>query len=84
MKILHIAAAPDWFALFTGEAEPLIVPLACWALVEDKDGANEVVGLDCAPDNGLIDRVDDDEEFICYLHKNDLGRAAELVKKRRE
>jgi hypothetical protein len=51
-RILSIASAPGWGALFAQEedddytfAEDRLVTLAAWALVEEGDGRTRLVGL---------------------------------------
>jgi hypothetical protein len=46
--MLSIASAPGWKARFAAEheaAEPRVVTLVAWALVEAPDGATEIVGV---------------------------------------
>jgi len=47
-RMLSIASAPGWKARYLPEAEadgPRVVTLLSWALVEDADGATEIVGI---------------------------------------
>jgi hypothetical protein len=48
-RIISIASAPGWGALFTETddplAEPRLVTLAAWALVEEGEGQRRLIGL---------------------------------------
>jgi hypothetical protein len=48
-RIISIASAPGWGALFTDADDPIgeqrLVTLAAWALVEDAQGQRGLVGL---------------------------------------
>ena len=47
-RIVSIAAAPGWKARVRGEKEAEgfgVVTLVSWAVVEDEDGATEIVGV---------------------------------------
>ena len=45
-KIIQIIPADGWFAVFQMDDEAeLTLPLNCWALFQDEDGASRVEGL---------------------------------------
>ncbi len=77
-RIVSIASAPGWGALFEQSDDPLseprLVTLAAWALVEDVDGQARVVGLvqkprrdDTAP--GTLAFADETEGFAGYSNE---------------
>jgi len=46
--MISLASAPGWKARYVaedGEAQSRVVTLVSWALVEDSDGTNEIVGV---------------------------------------
>lgn len=68
-RIISIASAPGWGALFTDPEDPIgeprLVTLAAWALVEDAQGKRSLVGLvqksrdaDSSDGFGFSDEVD--------------------------
>lgn len=68
-RIISIASAPGWGALFTDAddpiGEPRLVTLAAWALVEDAQGQRGLVGLvqkardaDSSDTFGFSDEID--------------------------
>ncbi len=67
-KIIQIIPADGWSAVYAEKKEdgiylPFFMPLACWALIEEKDGERRVVGLD-GPD--YIDSAEDSCNFLGY------------------
>lgn len=44
-SFVSIASAPGWNARFAEEHGIRAVTLACWALVEEEDGARNLVGM---------------------------------------
>ncbi len=77
-RIVSIASAPGWGALFEQADDPLgesrLVTLAAWALVEETDGQTSLVGLvqkpyrDDAPP-GTFDFADETEGFAGYSNQ---------------
>jgi hypothetical protein len=72
-RILSIASAPGWKASIhpEGEEKPHVAVLASWALVENTDGATEIVGMvqrSATPEapNGRLGFADEVEGFKGY------------------
>ncbi len=67
MKILSIAAAPGWFAVYS-DKDGTNRPLVCWAAVKD----DVVVGMVVDPDTKKVDRADGPGNFFLrYVHESD-------------
>jgi hypothetical protein len=72
--MVSIAAAPGWKARFLADDdadEPRVVTLVSWALVENIDGTNEVVGIvqraaTTEKPNGWLGFADEVEGFQGY------------------
>jgi len=45
-EIIQIIPATDWYAVYDGDGEDLVVPVVCWALVEDEVGVRRVDAID--------------------------------------
>jgi hypothetical protein len=77
-RIISVAAAPGWGALFEETdspfMEPRLVTLAVWALVEEADGRTQLVGLvqkstiDEGPP-GAFAFADETEGFLGYSNQ---------------
>ncbi len=68
-KILQIIPADRWFLKYLNELlQPPdgVVPLICWALIEDENGNTWVEGMECGP-NGVT-LAEDNEDFAGYIH----------------
>ena len=64
-KILQIIPADGWCALYKNSTGILFEqPLVCFALVEDKDKEQRIVGMGC--DDTYIDSVDGVSNFAGY------------------
>jgi hypothetical protein len=77
-RIISIASAPGWGALFEQEdesfGEPRLVTLAAWALVDDGEAQTRLVGLvqkTQAEDTavGTFTLVDEHEGFVGYSNQ---------------
>ena len=77
-RIISIASAPGWGALFEQADDPIgeaqLVTLAAWALVEDGDGQTQLVGLVQKPqrDNsppGTFSFADETDGFVGYSNQ---------------
>jgi len=77
-RIVTIASAPGWGALFEEADNPLeesrLVTLAAWAVVEEADGQTRLVGLvqkpygDDSPP-GIFGFADETEGFVGYSNQ---------------
>lgn len=67
-SIKQIIPAPDWFAAYANSVSyPLHrTPLACWALIDEGDGEQRVVGMD---DAGYICECEEFPSFLGYFHE---------------
>jgi hypothetical protein len=77
-RIVSIASAPGWGALFENDddlaGEPRLVTLAAWALVEDGDGQTHLVGLVQKPKRddspaGTFGFADETDGFAGYSNQ---------------
>ncbi len=77
-RIVSIASAPGWGALFENDdelvGEPRLVTLAAWALVEDGDGEKQLVGLVQKPKRddspaGTFGFADETDGFAGYSNQ---------------
>lgn len=77
-RIISIAAAPGWGALFEETdspfMEPRLVTLAAWALVEEADGRTQLVGLVQKPSTdedppGAFAFADESDGFTGYSNQ---------------
>lgn len=75
-KILQIMPAEGWFARYIDAAGASdhdpdnLVPLTCWALVEDENGSRRVEGMDSASDGVAL--VEDTTNFSEYVHASEI------------
>lgn len=65
MQILQIMTARHWYVLYKDETKELLEPLSGWALCEDEDGHNVVVGLDAAD---TVEICEDMDNFVGYRY----------------
>jgi len=76
-RIVSITAAPGWAALIDQVedpvAEPKVVTLAAWALVEEGEGQTRMVGLVQKPAHddgpGIFGFADEQEGFAGYSNQ---------------
>lgn len=64
-KILQIIPADGWCALYKDEHEMLLVPLICFALIEENNNVQRIVGMCC--DDIYIGVADTSSNFAGYL-----------------
>jgi len=85
-RIVSIASAPGWGALFEQPDDPLgeprLVTLAAWALVEKADGQTRLVGLVQKPSGddsspGAFGLADETEGFAGYSNRGLKTRPAD-------
>jgi len=63
-KILQIIPANGWYALYKDDNEMLSDPLVCFALIEDDDNVQRIVGM--CRDDIYIDVADTSSNFAGY------------------
>jgi hypothetical protein len=77
-RIISIASAPGWGALFESTDDPMnearLVTLAAWALVDDGDGQTQLVGLVQKPQGddspaGTFGFADETDGFVGYSNQ---------------
>jgi hypothetical protein len=76
-KILEIIPADRWYVKNLNELiQPpdLVVPLICWALIQDENGETWVEGMENGP-NGVTLAEDDNGDFAGYIHESQMGTA---------
>jgi hypothetical protein len=84
-RMLSIASAPGWKARYLAEdiiEGPRVVTLVSWALVEDADGATEIVGVvqraaTADKPNGWLGFADEVDGFEGYTFTGLATRAPE-------
>lgn len=68
VRILSIIPADGWYAVFkagSNEGSEFRSPILCWALVEARDGARRVVGLD-TDQRGTVEIAAYADNFVRY------------------
>jgi hypothetical protein len=73
-KILQIIPADRWYLKYLDElSQPpdKLVPLTCWALIEDENGETWVEGMGSGA-NGVT-LAEDNEGFAGYIHASQIG-----------
>jgi hypothetical protein len=70
MKILQILSANDWASVFENDNGTYVKTLACFALIEEDNGEQRVVGLD---GGDKISIAENNDGFRWYLHKSEVN-----------
>ena len=67
-NVIQILPADGWMAKFD-IAKDSLVPIACWALMEDPDGKRRIEGILPASHQEMRP-CDEFEEFMYYIHES--------------
>lgn len=72
-KIKSICGAEEWCAIFlkdTDKWQAQKVVIACWAVVEDRQGKDRIVGMVCGGNTGRLWCAEDSDEWVGYCHES--------------